>query len=222
MTWLDVLKDDMQKNSREEAMKCWPPFQECTLPYFDLRFEHVKHVEKNALKLFDKYGGDKDIILASVWIHDRTKFEPGNHAKTAASWALNNLYNTGFPENKVNDVVYAISVHSGWQISSLNTTEAKILWDADKLAHFGPAYFFDLVFSNTSKKICEHESCPDIIGFHETISMDNFLLRFKDFKKEMNEDETEKMFYFEESKRLCMKYQYASKVFYEVLEEQLT
>ena len=220
MSWLEILKDEMQKITQKEALEYYPPLQDCTLPYFDFRFEHVKHVQKNAIKLFDIYGGDLDIILAAVWVHDRTKFEPGNHAKTAASWAVTNLYQTGFPENKINDVVYAVSVHSGWVISNLDTIEAKILWDADKLAHFGPAYFFDSIFLNTSKKLCEEGK--SLISFHEAISMDNFLVGFSDWKNDFNNEQADKMFYFDESKRLCLKYHQTSRLFYEVLEEQLT
>lgn len=117
MYWLECLKNDMLEITQEEAMKFWPPFQDCTLPYFNERFEHVRHVEKNAMKLHQKYGGDKDVILASVWIHDRAKFEAGDHAKNASDWTLKYLCNTKFPESKINDVAYAVGVHSGWEIA---------------------------------------------------------------------------------------------------------
>lgn len=65
------------------------------------------------MKLHKKYGGDIDIILASVWIHDIAKFEIGDHAKKAGEWASKNLCKTNFPESKTDDVIYAVCVHSG-------------------------------------------------------------------------------------------------------------
>ena len=220
MNWLESLKNDMLEITQAEALKYWPPFQNYTLPSFNERLEHVKHVEKNAIKLHKIYGGDIDIILASVWIHDRAKFEMGDHAKNASDWALINLCKTDFPEHKIKEVVYAVKVHSGWVTKDINTVEAKILWDADKLSHFGPAYFMDSIFSFTSKKVCEREKQPDIISFHETISMDNFILKFKEFKNSLDNDKISNMFYFDESKRLVRKYINANIAFYEVLEEQ--
>ena len=223
MNWLEILKDDMWKITEKIAVQYWEPFPGCGKPYFNFRFEHVKHVEKNAVKLFNKYGGDEDIILAAVWTHDRTKFEEGSHAKTASEWILQNLAQTGFPEHKVKDVAYAVSVHNGWEERNLETIEAKILYDADKLSKFGPAAFLDIIFRNTSKKICERDATwkNNAMPFHETISMDNFLGRLSEFKAVDNSVFAD-TFNFEESYKLLEKYTYASKIFFEVLEEQLT
>lgn len=222
-TWLKILKDDMWQITEKIALLYWQPFPGCSTPYFNYRFEHVKHVEKIAMKLFAKYGGDEDIILAAVWTHDRTKFEEGNHAKTGSEWILQNLAQTGFPEHKVKDVAYAISMHNGWEPREIKTIEGKILYDADKLSKFGPAAFLDTIFRNTSKKICERDAewKNNAMQFHETISMGNFLDRLSGFKN-VDHSGYDKTFNFEESLKLLDKYTHATKAFFEALEEQLT
>jgi hypothetical protein len=220
MNWLEIIKDEMKKSTMENAMECWPPFQGRTEPYFNFRFEHAKHVEKIALQLFAEYGGDEEIIRASAWIHDIAKFKEGSHAENAGEWASQNLLRTGFPAHKIKDVVYAVSNHAGWEIRGLETTEAKILWDADKLAHFGPVYLLDLIFWSTSEKICEQQNTPDL-KYNETISIDNFIQRFSNFGKEADKDGwQDRMLYFEKSKKLVDRYNDANRIFYQVLEEQ--
>lgn len=223
MTWFDILKNDMTEITKTEAMKYWPPLQSCQAPYFNFRLEHVKHVEYDARKLMAIYGGDEDIILASVWIHDREKpqFNCSDHAKEAREWVLENLESTGFPKEKIDDVAYAVGVHSGWTAAGIERLEAKILWDADKLAHFGPAYFLDLFIGFTSQKMCEQEN-SDIIRFHETISMGNFLRKFNGMGKIEDPDGFNTMFYFDESIQMAKKRQLANKVFFEALYDQYT
>jgi len=61
MTWLDVLKNEMTEITKAKAMEYWLPFQSCNEPYFNFRLEHVKHVEHDARKLMEIYGGDEDM-----------------------------------------------------------------------------------------------------------------------------------------------------------------
>lgn len=221
MTWLEILKNDMLEITKTEAMEYWPPFQSCQAPYFNFRLEHVKHVECDARKLISLYGGDEDIVLASVWTHDRTKpqFDGPQHAKKASEWVLENLQSTGFPKEKIEDVAYAVRVHSGWTANGIEKLEAKILWDADKLAHFGPAYFLDLLIAFTSRKVCEREN-SDILQFHETISMENFLRRFDGIMNVGDFEGLSTMFYFAESVEMAKKRKLANKAFFEALKDQ--
>lgn len=221
MDWLENLKKKMWESTNQEALKNWPPFQGCSEPYFDLRYEHVKHVEKAALMLQKCHGGDMDIVLASVWSHDITKFLDGDHAQTGSIWVLENLAGLGFPTEKVDAVTYAVSVHSGWVISDIKSTEGKILWDADKLAHFGPAWFMDTVFAYTSKEVCKRENNSEFISFHETVSMDHYMDRIQSFKKRLDDDRINTMFYFEESKKCAIECMETMAQFCNLLEKQI-
>ena len=212
----------MRQSTRAEALNCWPPFPGCTEPYFDHRYEHVKHVEVNAKKLHGLYGGDLEVILASVWVHDRAKFQ-GDHAKKAAQWARENLAATGFPAEKVEAVAYAVEHHGGWEIvdsNRLQTMEAQILWDADKLAHCGPAYILDLYVYFTSRKTCERDKRSINIQFHESISSENFLAGFAGFVDGTRGEREGKLFYFPASKEMAAQYRETTRMFYENLTEQ--
>jgi HD superfamily phosphodiesterase len=66
------------------------------------RLEHIRQVERHALRLFAQPGGDPEIWLAPVWIHDRCQpqFSSQDHAAQAAGWASENLASYGFPDEK--------------------------------------------------------------------------------------------------------------------------
>jgi HD superfamily phosphodiesterase len=86
------------------------------------------------------YGGDEDIVVASVWIHDRYKplIEGKNHAARAAEWTEKNLAATGYPAAKVAAVAYAVGNHANPpQTIPAEAKEARLLWDADKLGKLG-------------------------------------------------------------------------------------
>ena len=113
MDWLEILKNRMLEITKTAAYEFFPPIGSYTEPYYNLRFEHVKQVEIEALKLLEAHGGDKDIVLASVWIHDRYKpqFYGPDHGNKAADWALENLESKGFQKEKIKAVEYAVRNH---------------------------------------------------------------------------------------------------------------
>jgi len=138
--WLNALKTGMKEITLPLARKYWPGVSPDDEPYYNYRYQHVEQVDRDARKLLGAHGGDEDIVLASVWIHDRFKpqFEGEEHAVRAAAWADENLAGLGFPTEKVPAVVYAVSNHAvfGGKISPEHK-EAQILWDADKLGKIG-------------------------------------------------------------------------------------
>ena len=88
--WLKTLRDDLACITEEAAKQFWPSPERGCPPFFNYRLEHVKQVERDALRLLSVVGGDGDIVLASVWLHDRFQpafLDPGEHGKRAAEWA---------------------------------------------------------------------------------------------------------------------------------------
>lgn len=105
---------------------------------FNYRWEHVTTVATLAKRLAKLTGADKEIVEAAAWLHDVRKSSQGNHASAGAEFARLYLPKTDFPEEKVDQVAYAIEVHMGlWRDEPLRNLEAMVLWDADKLSKIG-------------------------------------------------------------------------------------
>jgi len=139
--WLSRLRQDMTDLSTETACRLWPGPAPGSPPYFNYRLEHVRQVERNATRLLGEVGGDEDVVLAAVWLHDRfqPQFEGADHAARAAAWAGENLSALGFPAQKLAAVCHAVAHHSDDPgVISPEAHEARVLWDADKLAKVGP------------------------------------------------------------------------------------
>jgi len=140
VAWLDRLRADLCEVSEEAARKLWPGVPPQRRPYYNYRLEHVRQVERDALRLLRETAADSDIALASVWIHDRfqPQFVGEDHAARAATWAGDHLADLGFPPGKVDSVCFAVLHHSDPPGTLPETArEARLLWDADKLAKIG-------------------------------------------------------------------------------------
>jgi HD superfamily phosphodiesterase len=135
--WLTQLQTDLLMISKGAARIHWPGISPESDPYYNYRFEHVKQVERDVHRLKAVVGGDTEILLASVWIHDRfqPQYEGNQHALRAAEWVQKHLASLGFPENKVDEVEYVVANHSN-EPNKIpeRRLEARILWDADKLS----------------------------------------------------------------------------------------
>jgi HD superfamily phosphodiesterase len=151
--WLNWLKDDLKKITSTAAKDLWPVPNAPDYSFFNYRLEHVLQVERDALTLADSIDGDEDVILAAAWIHDR--FQPAftgeRHGVRAAIWSKENLALIGFPQDKVQMVCQAVENHSS-PAGALKSeiVEARIIWDADKLAHLGPFEIIVNMFNNIS------------------------------------------------------------------------
>ncbi len=145
--WLIHIRKELEKITGQVAIEIWPtPDGRC---YFNYRLEHVRQVERDARWLLQAVGGDEDIILASVWLHDRYQpqlAKPDHHAVLAADWVRDHLGETGFPVEKIEAVAYAVERHSS-PVKTLpdDAHEARVLWDADKLTKLGPLAFVNMV-----------------------------------------------------------------------------
>jgi HD superfamily phosphodiesterase len=124
----------------QAARKHWPGLSPEAEPYYNYRFEHVRQVERDAQRLIAVVGGDTEIILASVWTHDRfqPQYEGDRHAARAAEWVREHLASLGFPISKVPAVEYVVANHSNAPNTiPENELEARLVWDADKLSKTG-------------------------------------------------------------------------------------
>lgn len=149
--WLTRLREEMVAISSSAAREYWPGPTATSPPYFNYRLEHIRQVERNAMCLLTQLGGDSDVVLASVWIHDRfqTQFIDSNHAARAAEWARDKLTSFGFPADKVEKVCFAVFHHSDNPASiPPEAKEARILWDADKLTKLGCSSIVAFLCSN--------------------------------------------------------------------------
>jgi HD superfamily phosphodiesterase len=132
-SWLQALRRDMLAITTPAARELWPgPGGE---PWFNYRWEHVLQVERDAVRLLQAVGGDRDVVLAAVWIHDR--FQPAfageDHGARAADWAGTHLAGLGLCADRVDRVCACVRNHSGPPHSLPETpAEARLLWDADK------------------------------------------------------------------------------------------
>jgi hypothetical protein len=138
--WLTELQNELSLLTAQEAKKVWP-HPETQAPYFNYRLEHIQQVERDALRIMEEIKGDEEALLAAIWTHDRfqTQMENEKHARQAAEWARTSLAPLGFPQDKVDVVVYAIAHHSDAPGAiPAGAVEARILWDADHLTRIGP------------------------------------------------------------------------------------
>lgn len=214
MNWLDRIKQEIIEITEAAAYEYWPPITGYSKPYFNHRLEHVKQVEIEARRLMEIYGGDKDIVLASVWLHDRCKpqIEGADHGNRAADWIAENLALIGFPAEKVKAVEYAVRNHNtGWVTNGLETIEAQILWDSDTLAHHGPSYLISLMYLFMSEKFYGDKP------YSETISLEQIMpfmeMNHRDYAKQHINDG----FYFDESKNLAVQKMQIMNIFIEGL-----
>ncbi|MFH1521641.1 MAG: HD domain-containing protein [archaeon] len=123
------------------------------LPYFENGdghgFDHVDRVYKLALKISADENVDMDIVRAATLLHDVARSRekeglatgPGRydicHAEEGAKMASEILKEMNFPKEKIEKVVYAISVHRYSKRLKAETREAEILQDADRLDALG-------------------------------------------------------------------------------------
>ena len=203
--WLDTIKAEIIEITETAAYDYWPPITGYTKPYFNHRLEHVKQVEIEARRLMEIHGGDEDIMLAAVWLHDRYKpqFEGSNHGAKAADWIAENFASTGFPADKVSAVEYAVRNHQGLEISGLDTLEAKILWDADKISHIGSSFVVDMIYLNMLNI--------------ETITVEKIVPFLKEYMESEPDLPLENRYYFKESIDLYKEKRKITNMFIEAL-----
>lgn len=99
---------------------------------------HLNSVAKNAVELAEKLNADKEVVEIAAWFHDIGVIMHGkeNHHITGAEIAENKLFGWGCPKDKIEKVKHCILAHRASQNIPRETIEARILADADSMAHF--------------------------------------------------------------------------------------
>ncbi len=109
-------------------------------------FEHVERVYNTCIHVAEELEEeiDLDVLKAAAWLHDVARQEEDedsssetDHALIGAERAEKILRNAGFPEEKINHVQECIKTHRFRADRKAESTEAKILFDADKLDAIG-------------------------------------------------------------------------------------
>lgn len=103
---------------------------------------HILRVFRNALRIHAGEGGDVEVLVAAVLLHDCVAVEKNSllraqASRLAAEKASGVLRGLGWAEDKIAAVAHAILTHSFSANIPTETLEAKILQDADRLDAIG-------------------------------------------------------------------------------------
>lgn len=103
---------------------------------------HLQRVWHNVQQIQHKEGGDLEVLLAAVLLHDCVAVEKNSPLRSqasrlAAEKAAAILSQLNWPEHKNAAVAHAIEAHSFSANIAPTTLEAKILQDADRLDSLG-------------------------------------------------------------------------------------
>ncbi|MBR7198813.1 HD domain-containing protein [Pseudomonas sp. 14A] len=103
---------------------------------------HLQRVWHNARTLHATEGGDLEVLLAAVLLHDCVAVEKNSPlraqaSRLAADKASSVLKEMNWPNEKISNVAHAIESHSFSANITPITLEAKIVQDADRLDSLG-------------------------------------------------------------------------------------
>ena len=103
--------------------------------FYDL---HLVKVHEYAKILAKKLGVDLEIVEMAAWMHDigSSVYGRKDHHITGAKIAEKKLKELGYPQDKIEKVKHCILAHRGSNSVRPETTEAKIVADADAMAAF--------------------------------------------------------------------------------------
>jgi len=103
---------------------------------------HLQRVWHNVRTLHAEEGGDLQVLLAAVLLHDCVAVEKNSPlraqaSRLAAEKASAVLSTLGWPDEKISAAFHAIEAHSFSANMTPRTLEAKIVQDADRLDSLG-------------------------------------------------------------------------------------
>lgn len=103
---------------------------------------HLQRVWHNARTLQAEEGGDLEVLLAAVLLHDCVAVEKNSPLRSqasrlAAEKASKVLKNLNWPEARIDAVIHAIEAHSFSANITPLTLEARLMQDADRLDSLG-------------------------------------------------------------------------------------
>lgn len=103
-------------------------------------FIHIKSVVENSKLLAEKYGADKQVVMAAAWLHDIASVIDKNYYKDhhiyGAKMAEDILKEINFPNEKINLVKKCILNHRASVLNEKTTKEELCVADADAISHF--------------------------------------------------------------------------------------
>jgi hypothetical protein len=217
--WLYLLKQHIWETTSAAAADFWRPSRDDLPPHYNYRLEHILQVERDVLSIAEAEGGDRDVLLAAAWAHDRfqPQFEGENHADRAAEWAKDYLKFIHFPENKISSVCKAILLHNRKPLDIPGGyREARMLWDADHIARVGPMDIMNYLLCHSSEDFLS--GLPDNAGFPTgAVTVRDFVPLLLDRRPQAYREE---WFYFETTRRMFRERISASRAFLTCLEEQ--
>ncbi|MFH1978709.1 MAG: HD domain-containing protein [Candidatus Aenigmatarchaeota archaeon] len=99
---------------------------------------HILIVVKYAKLLSKKLNSDEELAELGALLHDigRVKFGGKYHEKTGISEAEKILKDVGYSQDVINEIKHCVESHRGNENTPTKTTTAKIVANADALAHF--------------------------------------------------------------------------------------
>ncbi len=103
---------------------------------------HVERVYNLAVRIAKEENADLDVVKAAVLLHDvaRAMEDEGkieDHATEGAKIARKVLEEADFPKEKIDKVIHCIEAHRFKKSMEAESSEAKILQDADRLDIIG-------------------------------------------------------------------------------------
>ncbi|WP_085704710.1 HD domain-containing protein [Pseudomonas sp. B15(2017)] len=103
---------------------------------------HLQRVWHNVRTLQAEEGGDLEVLLAAVLLHDCVAVEKNSPLRSqasrlAAKKASTVLANLNWPEAKISAIIHAIEAHSFSANITPLSLEARLLQDADRLDSLG-------------------------------------------------------------------------------------
>ena len=138
----NTLRDIIQQKTQSIAKEEWIRIQQQSdVPIFDYRFDHVQEVVRIAKRLAKYSDANLDVVVTASWLHDISKpgrGGPPKHGEVSAKMAREILQKKELDPDFINQVCYAIEKHVGLTLDEpLDTIEAQIVWEADKLNKLG-------------------------------------------------------------------------------------
>jgi uncharacterized protein len=153
---------------------------------------HIERVATTARRLALAEDAQMDVVVPAAWLHDcvvRPKDAPDRDqaSRLAAEAASDFLEKEGYPDRWIPDIEHAIAAHSYSGSVEPDTTEAKVVQDADRLDALGAIGIarcftvggaLDQTLYNPDDPFCDDRSPND-----DTYTLDHFyakLLRLPD------------------------------------------
>lgn len=103
-------------------------------------YYHIEAVAKNAGRLAEKYGADKEIAIIAAWLHDIASITDyamyEEHHKYGATIAKEILDELNYDKEKIKLVQKCVFNHRGSVDLERNSREEQCVADADAISHF--------------------------------------------------------------------------------------